>query len=1348
MRERGAHGVTPRDGLSVSGGDRSGGETSPIPFDPSDDQPPRRWRKRLRRIGRWTAIGLGSLVVLALLALTFLQTRWGNELVRARVEKALAGKLDGGSVSLGSIDHSFLFGEIDLGDLTIRDRSGTPAVSLGSLHATLDRSSLLSREAVIGELSLDDLAVHIVKNVDGTSNLTGLFKKSKGSSLKRIAVGSLSVAGASATIDKPDGSRIAVDGLVLTGSVDAVPGAAVDLALQRIAAAVTIARPDAEPRALEVGVGSVTLVKRTAGTDLAVKEVMAGPLALSSLAVHAALVDGEPRGQQSVEVSGLTVRSSELHRLIGKKLLAGDVAVEATMAGPPDDLRITGQVATGGGTLALTGSLALGERLRYQMSLVGSDIDSQKLLASARLPVESSLKIDLSGEGRTADQMTGRLTASVGPSRAGKVAIDGIELAASWDHGAVSLEKLSARALGVEVTAGGALDAARTVDGTVRVRGNPAAAAAELGLALPIRALPRQLDVTVSARGALRGEIAVALEPTRVQLAGGALAVSGHATLTDRTLSAASARVRLTDLDLAALARLAGRPPKVTGSLTGSIDLERAGAHTDVAYDLTALLDRPALAVRLRGAADPRSAVALELAATRRSDGAVLATADARLPIATRGGKRTLARDGDWHLVVDVGERSLAEVAALLPERLRGKIPAGAVAAHIDIGGTPAQPSGSAHIDLTGAFLKGRPLEQEVRLDATIRPRSGGGLDIATDGSLKIDGRQDPTALIRGGVTLPALDRAALRRATLDLAVEIPRRPLASLAGLRPALARLPGQVGGGATLRGPIGAIQIDSRLAWNGYRTADGGAGETALVVRGTPRDLAATATMSGGVSIAADIHRKGGGSIAIATKARANGVPLARVLPEWVARRVDQPGRLDWRMDGAFALARVDGKLKAIEKSLAGTLQVDDAVVALPGSGRRWERIGIDVEAGEDGLTIRSLALHERDVEVADRSVEIRGAVAWNQLKPTRVALDLRGRDWLLFGTPLLGRADAPRAAADLDVGLAIDLTRPIMKVDATVRHLDLRSPDRAERGHQPEQIAPNGDLIFVDGKTVVGKLPVTPPPLAAAQPRRRRPMDITVRIPRLVRINQTPFDLRARGSLQIAVREAGTRVRGGLAIPKGSLYLFGKHHRLVDGKLSFSDQHPKGWIELVFRRKLSPADSRALAGMDEMEITFAGPPTAPKPKLGGAGNVALAEAMAMNASGHPLHLSEPDMPASATVQAPRGDQLQVLSFMASNMPHLLFLDRFAAWADPTDGRAAYGRVQHFEGERTSASGRSRVRVVTRPPTPGRSSAEIHWDRLLMDRRRAAFGVGLRGGSRAGGGVGFFFEWSSDD
>jgi hypothetical protein len=1306
-------------------------ETMPIGFEALDEEKPR--RRRLRRIGRWVGIGVGSLLVLAFLALSFLQTRWGNELIRSRVEKALAGKIDG-EVSLGWVEHSFLFGEIELGDLEILDRRGAPAVSLGSLRAELDRSSLLAREAVIDRLAIEDLAVSVVKRADGTSNLTGLFRKGKGSSLKRIAVGSLSVRGARATIDKPDGTRIAVADLAVKGTVEAVPGQAVAVSLDHLGSQVTVVKPGAEPRAIEIGVGAIAMARRGGVTDLSVEEVSAGPMSIASIGLHASLVDGAASGRQSVEVTGLRVDSTELGRLIGKELLASDIAVDARMAGPPDDLRLTGAVATDGGTLTLAGKLALGDRPRYQVSLVGADLRSERLLVSSRMPIESSLRIDMSGEGRSVSDMIGRVSATVGASRAGKVAIDGVELEASWDRGAVALEKLSARSSGMEVSAAGGVGADRMVDATLWVRGNPAEAAAALGLAVPIRALPRALDLTVAATGDLRGELAVALRPTGLNLAGGTVAITGTARLANRKLQTASARVRLADLDLAALASLAGKKP-IAGRLGGTIDLTRNGDRTEVELDLAALIG--SLVVQVSGEADP-GAVSLELAATRRRDGALLATAEAWLPLATRGGRRTLARNRDWKLVVDVDQRSLAEIAELVPERLRHKIPPGAIAAHIDIAGTPARPTGTAHVDLTAALVEGRRSRQHVKLDADIRPR-GAGLEIAPVASVDIDG--ESMAVLRGAIAIPALERGALRRADLDLSIELPERRLASLARVRPALARVPGRLGGGATVRGPLGAPRIDSRLAWTGYRTADGGEGQTVLAIKGTPRDLAATATMSGGLTIAADIDRGDDGSIVIETRARASDARLARILPAMAG--ISQPGRLRWNMDGYLVLVRDAKGLRAVEKSLAGTLQVEDAAFAIPGSGRRYERIALDLEAAPRGLTINSLSVHERDIEVADRRIEVSGLVAWDRLRPTGVTLDLRGRDWLLFGTPLLGKSDAPRASADLDVGVTIDLRSPIMKVDATVRSLDLRSPDRLDRGHQPEEIAPAGDVIFLDGKTVAGKLPV--PPRAQVKRRSRRPMDIRVHIPRLVRLNQTPFDLRARGEIRIAVREQATRVRGGLTIPRGSLLLFGKQHRLVRGSLTFDDQHPKGWLDLTFRRKLAAADARGLAGSDEMQVVFAGPPTAPKPSLGGAGNAGLAEAMAMNASGHPLHLTRPDMPATGTIQAPRGDQLSILTFMANNLPHLLFLDRFAAWADPNE---SYGRVEHFEGEATSKSGKSRLRLVTRPPTPGRSSAEIQWDRMLLDRRRSAAGVGLRSGSRAGGGVGFFFEWSSED
>jgi len=160
-----------------------------------------------------------------------------------------------------------------------------------------------------------------------------------------------------------------------------------------------------------------------------------------------------------------------------------------------------------------------------------------------------------------------------------------------------------------------------------------------------------------------------------------------------------------------------------------------------------------------------------------------------------------------------------------------------------------------------------------------------------------------------------------------------------------------------------------------------------------------------------------------------------------------------------------------------------------------------------------------------------------------------------------------------------------------------------------------------------------------------------------------------------------------------------------------------------------------------------VKFAGPPTKPKTQLGGSANAALAEVMAMYNTGHPVYVTRPGLPASETVQAPRGDQLFVLTFMASNLPHLLFLDRVTAYADPYAERGSYGRIQNVEAEHYAREEKYRVRAVVRPPTPGRSSAELQWDRLFIHSDRAAAGVGVRAGDRGGGGVGIFVEWSSD-
>src|SRR4029453_13059735 len=99
------------------------------------------------------------------------------------------------------------------------------------------------------------------------------------------------------------------------------------------------------------------------------------------------------------------------------------------------------------------------------------------------------------------------------------------------------------------------------------------------------------------------------------------------------------------------------------------------------------------------------------------------------------------------------------------------------------------------------------------------------------------------------------------------------------------------------------------------------------------------------------------------------------------------------------------------------------------------------------------------------------------------------------------------------------------------------------------------------------------------------------------------------------------------------------------------LEFTDEHPKGWLALTFARPLPDMAMRELArASGQAGVKFAGPPTKPKTQLGGSANAALAEVMAMYNTGHPVYVTRPGPPASATVQAPRGGQVFVLVVLA--------------------------------------------------------------------------------------------------
>jgi autotransporter translocation and assembly factor TamB len=1305
---------------------------------------PRGWRRAVRITGKLVLGVLGLVLVLVI----FLHTSWGKSFVRGRIESKL-NAMTTGSVTLGELDYGFLFSSIELGKLEIRDAQDRPAIKVERIALDLDRGELLGGSLKIGELAITGVDVELVKREDGTSNLTGLFKPSDRKPMKAIAIGKLTVTGR-ATVTKPDGSVIAVRDLGITGTVDARPVAQeLDATFETIAAKVELEKPEST-RTLDVAITGITAKRRIDGIDVDIAKVAAGVLGIDNLGARVKLADGKLHGEQRLTIGKAKIDRKQLVALLGRELLVDDVGLDLSVTGPEDKLVIAGHVQTGTTALTIAGTASAVGTPSYQIAITGKG-KSTDLSTKGRVAVETDIDLKIAGSGISPLDLDAVVEIAVGPTKINQLALDSLTAKATAKQGAYKLERLAARGLEFDITASGELAKDRSVTGRVTVIGSPAKAIkllAAAGIAVP-RKVPEigHVDLAVTANGRLDGELGLELAPTKIAIAGGSITLGGNATLVAKKLSTASTKIALAGLDLASLSLLAGRPPKVQGSLGGTIDLTKTvdGQHADYALAI-ALRDQPLL-ITAKGSTEATSATA-HAEVRRKGDRSLLAVIDATLPLDKQG----FQPRGAWRVKATVANRQLSEIAALLPEHLRAKLPAGDVAIRADLAGSPVRPTGTIDLTAHAAALKDVPGAQTIELHATLAP-SGNTLNVTTKGSVALEGQPLALALIDGRISMPfvwkgkALDRAGLRAGLMvDAAIDLPERSLASLSSIRAKLAELDGTIGGRILAKGPLKTPALDAKLAWRGYKTAAGGTGETTLTATGTAA-MPRIAITHGALTIHADVDRSNPERIAIKARARSAKTPLLPLLPAMIGSKVPANaalGSLAWNMDGDIGLVKTDAGMQVDLAAITGSLDVVGGSFQLPSTTRVYKDINLAVVAEPAGLRIKGLSLHESDREKPDRSLTVTGLVSLDKLKAKQVALSLAARDWLVFGGDKFGAIDAPRATATFDIGVAVDLTSPIIGIDATVHSLSLRSPDRLERAHFVEKASVSGDVIFEVSKTGRLPVPVVAPVVAA---KKKRPMDIRVHIPRAIRLEQTPMDVMAKGEVVVAVREDATKITGALTMDRGKLNLFGRDHELASGSLTFDEANPTGFMSLTFERTLPDVAMRDLArSAGAARVTLSGSPSKPKTTLSGAANAAMLEVMAMYNAGRPTVVARPGLPASSQAQAPRGDQLFMLTFMASNLPHLLFLDRIHAWSDPSK----YGEVSNLEADKYGKAGKTRVRATVRPAhtSPGRSSAELGYDRMLINNDRAAVGVGVRAGDRLGGGVGVFVEWSSED
>lgn len=743
-------------------------------------------------------------------------------------------------------------------------------------------------------------------------------------------------------------------------------------------------------------------------------------------------------------------------------------------------------------------------------------------------------------------------------------------------------------------------------------------------------------------------------------------------------------------------------------------------------------------------------------------------------------------RDPKFAANVELGPIDLATLPDLPPDRLpkerldRIRAIGGLIEAKIALRGDEKDLRGT--VDLTGRKVggPGRPVPAEVDLAAHVDigdadTKVDVGVDLAGSRLLAVKG----TAGLAGKGLIAQLREKKKPDPTLDFDIDVPERPLASLSVVRPGLASAPGRLGGHFDVGGRASLPTASGALGVTGVAAADGSPTGAEVRLSADEKLIAAVIGLGsrGGsdpspVKIEAKVDRAElkalseteGREAPVTVSFTAAKVPLTRLVPALAStdKGVQPKGELDVDLSLKAALRKPEGPTgasKLEDPKLEGHLDIRDGTVGLPGAKRAFHDVALAIAAKDGTVRIDRLHAEESDLEKKKRTLDVSGKVALDGLKPRSADLKIGAKDWLLFGKSL-GKADAPRGALTLDADVDADLSNKIRKIEVDVRTLQALIPDRLEKGHQPEDLH-LGDVYVVGEPGVqVGKLPVPESVaekarLAAAPP--APPVvddgtgtDIKIRVHPGARILQSPIDLSPRGELSVRIRPSGREIRGQLVMDKGELSLGGKMHELEKGSFTFDEKHPTGDMDLWFAKKLAPHQLRDISersATDSIRIHMSGPISDRKTVLSGAGSPgALFDLLAMHNSGHPRFATEPDMPDTGSVEFQSLDSILILSFLSVNLPHLLFLDRAGAWSDPYDDMRTYGRVNHYDAEKTS--GAVRVRGKARPQTLGASEAEVGLDVLFVDTPTFDAGTGVVGGSRGGGGPELFLEWSSQD
>ena len=368
-----------------------------------------------------------------------------------------------GSLEIGGLQGSLLSNPVFNG-IVLRDTDGNAVAQLDELHLAYRLTALLQKRLLIHKITLVRPQLTLIQNADGSLNLSRLALPSEPDISSPGTPGRVGL-----PIDIELGTLQLQDGHVnlrlpsLPG-IQTVNGLQVRLSghLTSQSAEINIQELQARTQPAEVNLRTLRGIVRQRDNTIRI-----GHLQVSTDNTRITLTGALPSKAQPaslvVNLDPLDVR--EIGRLLNNETLSGQVQVNLTSEGPPEDLQVVTHLQAAGGRLTFSGRFDIASpQPHYQGTL---DINQFDLAAVVQLPALQSdlnLHIDLQGSGFSPDDLQGQVRLDILPSHLGDIVLNPSRIHLNAASKRVQIQQFNLDTSVAYMTMEGALDLAGNSD--------------------------------------------------------------------------------------------------------------------------------------------------------------------------------------------------------------------------------------------------------------------------------------------------------------------------------------------------------------------------------------------------------------------------------------------------------------------------------------------------------------------------------------------------------------------------------------------------------------------------------------------------------------------------------------------------------------------------------------------------------------------------------------------------------------------------------------------------------------------------------------------------------------------